>query len=186
MSFGAPGSSPYGPPEDKPAQPGYGYPPAAPAYGGGYPGVPWAMPGGVKAARVMLLVIGGLQAVAGVVMVVASSWFADLITDNARTSGARSEDVDTVASIGAGIMIVMGVLVLAFAVWGLITGMKLAKGGNGIRISGIVYASIVTFFSAVSLLGANLFALISVVLGILIIVFLAKAESAAWFRRPRH
>ncbi|GGT58866.1 hypothetical protein [Streptomyces purpureus] len=197
MSFGDP-NNPYGQ-QQQPQQPGYGYPqgqqpgygyPQAPPvqqpYGGGYPGGAMEMPGGVKAARVMLLILGGLQALGGVLMMVASAWFANMISDSAGSSGVSSADADAAASIGAGVMIAFGVIVLGFGLWGILTGAKMAKGGNGLRISGIVYGAVITLFSAISLLGANLFAIVSLVLGILVIVFLAKSESSAWFQRPRY
>ncbi|MCP8711726.1 hypothetical protein QWL27_05500 [Streptomyces thermocarboxydus] len=195
MSFGDP-NNPYGAPQgqppgygypQQPGQPGYGYPSAPPVQPYGHPGGPGpvVMPGSVKAARVMLYVLGGLQALAGVLMVVASAWFAgqleDLISDDPSLT---AEDADTVASVGAGIMIVFGILVLAFATWAILTAAKFGTGRGGARVSAIIYASIVTLFSVINLLGANVFALISLVMGILIIVFCANRNGSYWFNRP--
>ncbi|MFD3329423.1 hypothetical protein ACFWW8_30095, partial [Streptomyces sp. NPDC058701] len=92
MSFGDP-NNPYGQqPQAPQGQPGYGYPQQAPqgvppqgGYGypqgapvgypagpGGYPGGPVEMPGGVKGARIMLFILGGLQAVGALITMVAS------------------------------------------------------------------------------------------------------------------
>ncbi|QOV36123.1 hypothetical protein IM697_39940 [Streptomyces ferrugineus] len=211
MSFGDP-NNPYGPPpqgqqpgyppQQPQGQPGYGYPqqpqqgqpgygyPAAPPMQqpyGGYPAGPTQMPGGVKAARVMLFILGGFQALGGVLMMVASAWFADLISEAAESdSSVSSQDADTIADVGAGVMIVLGVIVLAFAAWAILTGMKFASGRGGVRVSAIIYGSVVTLFSVINLLGANIFALISLVLGILIIVFCANRNGGAWFNRPRY
>ncbi|MEU5364717.1 hypothetical protein ABZ354_14715 [Streptomyces sp. NPDC005925] len=199
MSFGDP-NNPYGPPPGQPPTgPDYGYPhqqypqqgyggyPAPPPGGFGYPGGPVDMPGTVKAARVMLFVLGGFQALGGLVMVLASAWFADLIDDEISSdSTISSQDAETVADIGTGVLIVLGVFVLAFALWAILTGLKFATGRGGARVSAIIYSSLVVLFSLVSLVGANVFALISLVLGILIIVFCANRNGSLWFNRPQY
>lgn len=192
MSFGDP-NNPYGQQQGQ-QQPGYGYPqqtpqgvppqqgygyPAAPPYGGGYPGAAMVMPGGVKANRVILWILGVLQALFGLIAVVASKWVAEQLASSPELDG-QTQDV---SSILTGTMIVVGVIGLAFGIWAIIMAVKIGSGGNGIRISGIVYGSLVTLGSLVNLLGANVFALISLVLGILLIVFFAKSDAAAWFKR---
>ncbi|MET9695763.1 hypothetical protein ABZY31_02420 [Streptomyces sp. NPDC006529] len=208
MSFGDP-NNPYGQqPQAPQGQPGYGYPQQAPqgippqgqpgygypqqgapaGYPGSYPGAPVEMPGGVKGARVMLYILGGLQAIGAVVVMIASAWVADMISgaDTSSTSGLSTADTDKAAAFGAGAMIAMGVLILGFALWAILTAAKLGKGGSGVRISAIIYASVITLFSLISLLTANIFALVSLVLGILIIVFLAKSDASQYFNRPRY
>ncbi|MFK4144280.1 hypothetical protein [Streptomyces sp. NPDC004065] len=197
MSYGDP-NNPYGAPQQQPGYgypaqgqgpgqgPGYGYPQAPPVQPYGAP-VPQTMPGGVKAARVMLFVLGGLQALGGVMMMVASAWFADKFEEAVSgDSSVSAEDANRIANIGAGVMIVIGAIVLAFAFWAIFTGAKFATGRGGVRVSAIVYGSVVTLFSVLSLLGANVFALVSIVLGILIIVFCANRAGGAWFNRPTY
>ena len=181
--YGYPQQAPQGVPQQ-----GYGYPQAPPVQGGyGFPGGPTEMPGGVKAARVMLYVLGGFQVLGGVLMMAASAWFADYFEDIASSEpDISAEDADTVASIGAGVMIALGVIVLAFAFWAIFTAAKFSKGRGGVRVSAIVYASLVTLVSVLSLLAANVFALISLVLGILIIVFCANRNGGYWFNRPQY
>ncbi|CAL9456252.1 hypothetical protein C1708_12825 [Streptomyces sp. DH-12] len=193
MSFGDP-NNPYGAPQgqppgygypQQPGQPGYGYPSAPPVQPYGHPGGPVSMPGSVKAARVMLFVLGGLQALGGLLMVVVSGWFAEQLEDIlADDPSFTAEDVDNVSSVGAGVMIVFGVIVLAFAAWAILTAAKFGTGRGGTRVSAIIYASVVTLFSVISLLSANVFALVSLVLGILIIVFCANRNGSYWFTRP--
>jgi hypothetical protein len=201
MSFGDP-NNPYGQPPQQPGQPGYGYPqqqpPGQPGYGYptppafpqqpyGQPGPVAVMPGSVKAARVMLFVLGGFQVLGGLLMMIASAWFAEMFEDViADDPSISAEDADTVAGIGAGVMIFFGVIVLAFAFWAIFTGVKMATGRGGVRVSAIVYASFVTLFSVLNLLGANPFALISLILGILIIVFCANKNGSYWFNRPTY
>ncbi|MFD6327559.1 hypothetical protein ACFWOL_33155 [Streptomyces sp. NPDC058442] len=201
MSFGDP-NNPYGQPPQQPGQPGYGYPqqqpPGQPGYGYpsppafpqqpyGQPGPVAVMPGSVKAARVMLFVLGGFQALGGLLMMIASAWFAEMFEDViADDPSISAEDADTVAGIGAGVMIFFGVIVLAFAFWAIFTGVKMATGRGGVRVSAIVYASFVTLFSVLNLVTGNPFALFSMVLGVLIIVFCANKNGSYWFNRPTY
>ncbi|WP_030687614.1 hypothetical protein [Streptomyces globisporus] len=195
MSFGDP-NNPYGQPQGQGQQPGYGYPqqapqgvppqqggygyPAAPAYGG-YPGAAMAMPGGVKAARVILWILGVLQVLMGIIMALAGGWFADQLS----SSSSEFENTDGAAAAVTGVFVVLGIVVLAFGVWAIMMAVKSATGGNGVRISAIVYGSLSTLGSLVNLLGGNVFALVSLALGILIIVFYAKSDAADWFKRNR-
>ncbi|MER7946152.1 hypothetical protein ABTY59_02015 [Streptomyces sp. NPDC096079] len=191
MSFGDP-NNPYGQPQGQGQQPGYGYPqqtpqgvppqgygyPAAPPVSpyGGYPGAHMEMPGGVKSARVMLWimsvfnVIGGLAAI-GMSFAIDS---ADL-----DTSGSSSADAEAFADLGQGIMIGAGIISLIFAVFGIVLAVKFKTGGNGVRVGAIVWASFAVLFSLFSLpLG-----IVSLALGVLIIVFVAKSDGASWFKR---
>ncbi|GAA3073465.1 hypothetical protein GCM10017562_46500 [Streptomyces roseofulvus] len=187
MSFGDP-NNPYGPPQGQ--QPGYGYPqapqqgygyPAAPgapygAYPGGMPyGVPMAMPGTVKAARVMLWIIGILQIIAGIALAAMGGTFA---SEAGLGSGADAAVT--------GIIVGVGVLVAAFGIWGVVIAAKCANGGNGIRISGIVYGSLATAGGLANLAQGEGRSTVGLVIGILLIVFFAKADAAAWFKRPRY
>ncbi|MEU9357837.1 hypothetical protein AB0D35_06945 [Streptomyces sp. NPDC048301] len=198
MSFGDPnnpygqqqqgGQPGYGYPQQAPQgvpQQGYGYPQAPPVPGGyGYPGGPVSMPGGVKAARIMLYVLGGFQVIGAIVMIVGGAWLSDQLSDAESSYGSSSSQ--DVANLSMGIFVVLGILTLGIALWAILTAAKFSSGGNGIRISAIVYGSLVTLFSVISLLTTNIFALISIALGIMVIVFCAKQDGAQWFQRPRH
>ncbi|MFI6642209.1 hypothetical protein [Streptomyces sp. NPDC050504] len=190
MSFGDP-NNPYGQPpqgqqpsygypqQPQPQQPGYGYPQAPPidpyGMGGGFPGGPVTMPGGVKAARVMIWVISGLQIIAALLMFALASQVDKLDDDG-------SEDVQAILDLGKGGITFVGVLSLVFAGLGIALALKFAKGGNATRTCAIVYGSFIVLFAVFQLpLG-----IVSLVLGILIIVFCAKRDGGAWFNRPRH
>jgi hypothetical protein len=199
MSFGDP-NNPYGPPPPHPQQPpagpppGYGYP-QQPAYPGypqpGHPGpmgplYPQSMPTTVKTARIMLWVLGALQAIGGFAMIAASGWFAERIEDLMRSDGqVSSQDAQKIADIGAGVMIFIGVLTLAFAAWAVITGVRFAEGRGGARVSAIVYGSLVALVSAVNVFLGNILALLSLAAAVLIIVFCSNREGGAWFSRPQ-
>ncbi|MEV7444183.1 hypothetical protein AB0O22_24150 [Streptomyces sp. NPDC091204] len=217
MSFGDP-HNPYGqqPPQAPQGQPGYGYPQQAPqggyaypqqapqAYPGGpvgHPGAPayeMQMPGGAKAARVILFIIGGLQVLVGLFFIIGGAVFAAALSDSSY-SGSSTEDAGAVAgTLGVGI----GLFFIAVSLWPILTAAKMAKGRGGVRVSGIIYGSLQVLFAAVGLLGnmialsadehtpagfgviAALPSLVSLALGITVIVGLAKAGD--YFGRPQY
>ena len=93
---------------------------------------------------------------------------------------------DETVAVSVGLMIVLALIVAGFAVWGLMTGLKYATGGNGIRVSAIVYASVVVFFSLLATIGLSPVGPIGLVLGILVIVLSAKQDATQWFKRHQH
>ncbi|MFJ5706228.1 MULTISPECIES: DUF3824 domain-containing protein [unclassified Streptomyces] len=201
MSFGDP-NNPYGPPQGQ--QPGYGYPqapqgvPPQGAYGypaappaspyGPYPGAPYgapgmmAMPGTIKAARVMLWIVGILQILVGLGIAVGGSFLVNEV-DGSGSSAATA---------ATGLFIGMGVFVAALGIWGVVIAARCANGRGGIRVSGIVYGSLLTLSGLSNLgmaesMGTNRSgSLVGLVIGILIIVFFSKADAGAWFKRPRY
>ncbi|WP_030318484.1 hypothetical protein [Streptomyces flavochromogenes] len=197
MSFGDP-NNPYGQPQGQPQgqQPGYGYPqqapqgvppqqgygypaapPVSPYGGGGYPGVAMDMPGGVKAARVMMWISAAFNVIGGLAVIGMS--FA--LDSELEKSGASSADVDAFADLGQGILIGLGVFSLIFAAVGMVLAAKFRSGGNGVRVGTIVYSSISVLFSLFSLpLG-----IVGLALAVLVIVFVAKSDGSAWFNRNK-
>ncbi|MFI8961301.1 hypothetical protein ACIGO8_04225 [Streptomyces sp. NPDC053493] len=196
MSFGDP-NNPYG--QQQGQQPGYGYPqqapqgvppqgqagygyPAAPpvsGYGAG-PGVPLTMPGTIKAARVMLWVIAGLQVV-GLALLFLGVAAVEKIKDDPELKG--QEGFDAITKFSSGViyaLIVVAVLFLAGAIWGAV---QCGKGGSGARVGLIVLSSLTIVFSLYPWFPLSL---VHLVLGILILVFVAKSDGAAWFKRPRY
>ena len=147
-----PGQDPNNP-YAQPQQPAYGYPQqhGLPSYGGpaeqGYPmgaggpgyGVPMAMPSGVKAARIMLWVVGGLGILGALALFVVAALFEEILDEAGATT--TDADVSVLADMGAGLMAVLGVLALVYAGLGIFLAAKFANGGNGVRIGTIVYAA---------------------------------------------
>ncbi|MGW5846836.1 hypothetical protein ACWFQ8_02525 [Streptomyces sp. NPDC055254] len=199
MSFGDP-NNPYGQqqqPQAPQGQPGYGYPQQAPqgvpaqgGYGypqqtaptgpGGYPGAPVTMPGGVKAARVMLWVIAGLQIV-GIALLALAVVALDKLKDD--PSLQATEGFDTFNQFGSGVLYALIALAVVFMVASVVFALQIGKGGSGARIGIIVYAA---FGILLSLYPFFPLSLIHLVLLILVIVFVAKSDGAAWFNRARH
>ncbi|MEU7010888.1 hypothetical protein [Streptomyces sp. NPDC046332] len=191
MSFGEPnnpygqpqGQQPgYGYPQQQGQQPGYGYPQAPPVqqpYGGGYQGMVTEMPGGVKAARVMLFVIGGLQILGAIFAALAA-----VGVSAAKDDPALKDDVQfqQVADWSVGAVWGVTVLILAWGVLAIVLGAKFGSGGNGVRITALVFGIIT------AILGIYPFVIIGLahtVMAILVAVFVGKGDGAAWFNRQR-
>ncbi|MFJ4435463.1 hypothetical protein [Streptomyces sp. NPDC088923] len=185
--YGPPGGQPPGNPQGDlpgyPQQPGYGYPQAPPVdpnapygygYGYGGPGYPAQMPGGVKAARVMLWVIVGLCLIGTVLYSLGAA-----ASNDDDFSGFESSLSD---SQNAGIAWGIAVFSLVWAIGAAVLALQVRGGGNGVRITTLVFA-IVT-----AVLGLFPFVFVGIphlVLGILVAVFVGKSDGAAWFNRPR-
>ncbi|MFK0043335.1 hypothetical protein ACIQU4_04365 [Streptomyces sp. NPDC090741] len=198
---GIPPQGGYAYPQQAPqGQPGYGYPNQGyPAGPGGYPGAQMPMPGGVKAARVILFVVGGLQALGGIVILLGGALFASVFAGSSSSSeyGSSASDAGTLAG---GVIVFAGIFALALALWPILTAAKLSKGRGGVRISGVIYGSLMTLFSGASLIinfvalgsdtaaGAVVFslllALVQFGLALWALVGLANSAAGAYFRRP--
>ncbi|GGQ05701.1 hypothetical protein ACFFKE_20515 [Streptomyces mutabilis] len=192
MSFGDP-NNPYGPPQGQQpghgsqqppqGQPGYGYPqgqqpgygyPSAPPVQQPYGGAPTTMPGTVSAARVMLWVIVGLQAIGTVLFAVSA-----VAVDQAKDDPAFEE----LADYPTGVLWAIAVLALAWLVWAAVLAVKFKAGGNGLRITALVFGILT---AVIALYPFTVFGIIHLVLGILIAVFVGNSNGAAWFKRPRY
>ncbi|MFF1276479.1 hypothetical protein ACFVZC_24230 [Streptomyces marokkonensis] len=196
MSFGDP-NNPYGqPPQQPPAGPGYGYPqqpgvpqqgygyPAAPPvsqpYGGGY--APTQMPGLTRAAQILLAVIAVAHVIIAAAYGKALADWDETMLEAGITGDAEAERY---ADLGKGVVVFFLGLAAVFAILGLVLLLQYAKGGNGVRVCSIVYASfaIVSGIFSLALYGLGL---VIMIVSILVIVFAAKRTSAEWFRRPRY
>ena len=198
MSFGDP-NNPYGqPPQQPPAGPGYGYPqqpgapqqgygyPSAPPvsqpYGGGYAPGPAQMPGITRAAQILLGVIAVAHLIIAAVYGVTLAEWDETMLEAGITGDAEAERY---ADLGKGVVVFFLGLAAVFAILGLVVLLQYAKGGNGVRICSIVYASF-AIISGIFALPLYLLGLLIMIVAILVIVFAAKRDSAEWFRRPRY
>ncbi|MFR9676252.1 hypothetical protein [Streptomyces sp. TR06-5] len=175
--YGYPQQQGYGYPQQQGGLPQYGGPAEGYPMGGGY-GMPMAMPGGVKAARVLLYVQGGLGLLGSILILV----FAAMLGGSGSDSGSSAVEADLYSSVGAGVLALFAVFSLVLAVFGIVLATKFANGGNGVRIGAIVYGSIVIALGLFTLPGG----ILSLVLGVLVVVFVAKSDGNAWFNRPRY
>ncbi|MGI5195370.1 hypothetical protein ACQEVY_17270 [Streptomyces sp. CA-288835] len=200
MSFGDP-NNPYGAPQGQqpgypsqqpPAQPGFGAPQGQPGYGypqapplqqqpyGGYPGGPMEMPGGVKAARVMLFVIAGLQVIGAILMALSAAALQAAKEDPTLQNEVEFQQL---ADFSTPVLWLATVGVLAWGVFAVVLGAKMGSGGGGIRIAALVFAVITAVLGIYPFI---LVGLVHTVLAILIAVFVGRSDGAAWFSRPRH
>ncbi|MEV6960003.1 hypothetical protein AB0M97_12535 [Streptomyces sp. NPDC051207] len=193
MSYGDP-NNPYGPPPgQQPHNQGYGYPqqPQHPQQGYGYPSAPpvgpyhgapapTSMPGTVSTARVLLWVIVGLQLI-GVALFAFSAASVEAAKDDATL---RDEPAfQQLADYSSGMLWALTAFALAWGVFALVLAVKFGKGGNGLRITTLVFGIITAILGLYPFI---LVGLVHTVLAILIAVFVGNAAGSAWFNRPRY
>ncbi|HET6359131.1 hypothetical protein [Streptomyces sp.] len=175
--YGQPG---YGQPQPQ-GQPGYGYPQAPPvqAYGGGFVGGPTEMPGGVKAARVMLFVIAGFQVIGAIFAALGAVGVA-----KAKDDPALKDDVQfqQLTDFPVGAVWAMAFLILAWGILAIVLGAKFSSGGNGIRITTMVFGIITAVLGIYPFVVVGL---VHTVLAILITVFVGKSDGGEWFNRAQ-
>ncbi|MEU1277461.1 hypothetical protein [Streptomyces sp. NPDC005805] len=181
MSFGDP-NNPYAQQGQPQGQPGYGYPQAPPVQpygGGGYPAGPTEMPGGVKAARVMLFVIAGFQVIGAIL-----AGLSAFAISAAQDDPALKDDVQfqQLADMSVGAVWFVTLLILGWGVFAIVLGAKFGSGGNGIRVAALVFGIITAVLGIYPFV---LIGLVHTVLAILVAVFVGKSDGAAWFQRPR-
>ncbi|MFI8949312.1 hypothetical protein ACIGO6_22670 [Streptomyces sp. NPDC053750] len=183
--YGAPqgGQQPnYGYPQQQPqGQPGYGYPQAPPVSAGhGYPAAPTSMPGTVSTARVLLWVIVGLQ-----LLGVALFAFSAVSVEAAKDDETLKDDAafQQLADYSSGMLWGLVAFALVWGVIALVMALKVGSGGNGIRITTMVFAIITAILGLYPFI---IVGLVHTVLAILVAVFVGNANGAAWYKRPRY
>ncbi|MDV9177144.1 hypothetical protein R6V09_44325 [Streptomyces sp. W16] len=210
MSYGDP-NNPYGqpaqpsqppqPPQQPPTAPGYtygyGYPQQQP-YAGytGYPGggmVPaQSMPGLLMTARVFLFIISATQIIGGLVWLYIGAFVND-VTDDAN-SAVPLRSLDDAGHAAAGALVFIGLVTLAFAALSITLGVKFGNGGQGIRVTTVVYGALGTIIGFILLVvgldsgmaSAVILPLLWVGFGAVITAAPVVASGTAWFARPRY
>ncbi|MFF6875633.1 hypothetical protein ACFY9S_10000 [Streptomyces sp. NPDC012474] len=195
MSYGDPNNpygAPQGQPQQQPQQPGYGYPQnqgQAPGYGYpqappvspyGGPAAPTTMPGSVSAARVMMWVIVGLQVVAVVILGIGAAAINAAKNDATVQENAALQDL-----VGDSTGLIWGYVVfgLAWLVFAAVLATKFKSGGNGARVTIMVFAIITAVLGIYPFV---IVGLVHTVLAVLVAVFVGNANGKAWFNRPKH
>ncbi|WP_329301299.1 hypothetical protein OG410_25600 [Streptomyces sp. NBC_00659] len=212
MSFGDP-NNPYGPPPPQqppaapPGAPGYGYPQAPPTvppqgYGypqqPGYPGypagnmMPQTMPGLMMTARVLLFIVAGVQVLMGIGFIFGAATINDVSNSGEDTFGNNS--LSDIGHASAGIFFVIALIVLGLAGLSITLGVKFTRGGQGIRITTMVYGILGALLGFLALINAAdvgssaslVFALLWVGFGGVMAAAMIAPSGAAWFNRPRY
>lgn len=185
--YGAPQGQPqqpqqpgYGYPQDQGQAPGYGYPQAPPVSPYGGPAAPTTMPGSVSAARVMMWVIVGLQ-----VLGVAIFAFSAVALDAAKDDESLKDNTAFQDLVGDSTGLIWGYVVfgLAWLVFAAVLATKFKNGGNGARITILVFAIITAVLGIYPFV---IVGLVHTVLAVLVAVFVGNAAGKAWFNRPRY
>ncbi|URM89955.1 hypothetical protein LUW75_08125 [Streptomyces sp. MRC013] len=188
MSFGDP-NNPYGqqPQQGQPGygypqqgRPGYGYPQqAAPGYGG-YPAAPMKMPGLMTAARVLLFIVAGLQILFGVFAAIGIA-----AAQGVASEYGSNDEVNMFAGLGYALVFIL----LALAAWAIVLGVKFGKGGNGVRVTTIVYAALYILLSLANFTTGEAASAVGGVVGLaiggIILAAMVNSSASAWFNRPR-
>ncbi|WP_416531320.1 hypothetical protein [Streptomyces coelicoflavus] len=182
MSFGDP-NNPYGPPQggqqpnygypQQQGQPGYGYPQAPPVQQP-YGAAPATMPGTVNTARVLLWIMVGFQVIGTALFGISAA-----AVDQAKDDAAFEELADYPTGVLWGFM----VLALIWGVWAAFLAAKFNSGGNGLRVTALVFGILTAILA---LYPFTIAGIVHLVFGILIAVFVGNAKGAAWFKRPRY
>ncbi|MFF4273073.1 hypothetical protein [Streptomyces sp. NPDC001536] len=215
MSFGDP-NNPYGPPpQQPPPAPGYGYPQQAPpppglppqqgypgypqqqAYPGypGYPGgnnmVPQSMPGLLMTARVFLFIISAVQIIGALVFLYFAAFASD-VSDGADELGFSTGSDG--ADMAAGVFGVFALVAAALATLSITLGVKFSRGGQGIRITTVIYGALGAIVGLLGLFvgldsgfaSAVVGPLLWLVFGGIIAAAPVVPSGTAWFARPRY
>lgn len=173
------------PPDDAAARtapvPGWGYPP-------GYvpPAAPAPMPerpGAVTAAAVILIVLGLLVSLFGALAV-----FAGLVFPSMADSPDIRRQFGELSGALGGLILVVGIFVLAYGLAELLTGIFVLSGRAWARIGGLVVAVLGILFSLVGVLpteggGGGVSIGFGLVLAAHAFVAWTLASRGAWFRR---
>ncbi len=138
------------------------------------------MPGSVSAARVMMWVIVGLQVLGVVLFAFAAAALNAAKDDESLRDNTAFQDL-----VGDSTGVIWGYVVfgVAWLVFAAVLATKFKNGGNGARITILVFAIIT------AVLGIYPFVIVGLVhtiLAILVAVFVGNANGKAWFNRPRY
>ncbi|WP_409239236.1 hypothetical protein [Streptomyces sp. PA5.6] len=207
MSYGDP-NNPYGqPPQQPPAAPGYGYPqqgppgippqqpygyPQQPAYPG-YPGgnmMQQSMPGLLVTARVFLFLISAVQ-ILGAIGFLYLAAIANDVSDSADEFGLDDAGIGDAAT---GVFVVLGLIAAGLATLSITLGVKFSRGGQGVRITTVVYGALGAIVGLIylfvgldtGLASAIIGPLIWLVFGVIITLAPVVPSGTAWFNRPRY
>ncbi|KUN08364.1 hypothetical protein AQI95_08275 [Streptomyces yokosukanensis] len=206
MSFGDP-NNPYGPPpQQPPAAPGYGFPqaPGVPPQGYGYPqqpaypgypmanAMPQTMPGLMTTARVLLYIVAAVQILIGIFAIFGAATIND--ASNAGEDTFGNNGFSDIGHAGAGIVLVVALLFLGLAALSITLGVKFTRGGQGIRITTMVYGILGALVGVLIMISAAnvgssaalVWALLWIGFGGIMAAAMIAPSGAAWFNRPRY
>jgi hypothetical protein len=132
-------------------QPPGGYPP--PPTGYAVPAAAPRRPGSVTTAGVFLIILGALAGLGGIFMTLGAAFLAtaDFGEQFGEQFGQQFGDLFQAA---AGVAVVLGILVIVYAVFKIISGAKVLALRNGWRVAGIVLCAIAAVGWVLSLISS--------------------------------
>ncbi|MFB8351442.1 hypothetical protein [Streptomyces niveus] len=140
------------------------------------------MPQPVRSLRVLMMIVGGMQALLGLACLTNSVAIATAIWGEADAS---TPCCTTPGEANSGIVVFAGVLVLAVAAWGITTAVKFPTRQAGLRVSAAVYGWTALPFTLAFFQVAPILGLIWLVPAILAVVRPKQPESRFWFSERR-
>ncbi|MQY10874.1 hypothetical protein SRB5_09870 [Streptomyces sp. RB5] len=136
------------------------------------------MPQPVRSLRVLMMILGGMQAVLGLGLLTNSVAVATAIWGE---GDASTPCCTTPGEAHSGVIVFAGVLMFAVAAWGVSTALKFPTRQPGLRVSAFAYGwtalpFTLAFYEVIPILG-----LIWLVAAILAVVRPNQPECRAWF-----
>ncbi|MFD7134780.1 hypothetical protein [Streptomyces sp. NPDC059894] len=135
------------------------------------------MPEPVRQLRVLMMILGALQAVLGLALVTNSTAIATSIWGE----GEPNPWGRTAGEEHSGQIVFAGILVLAIAAWGILTALKFPTRHPNLRISAFVYGWTALPFAAVAFYQVPVLGIVCLVLAILALVRPNQPEAREWF-----
>ncbi|WP_405861747.1 hypothetical protein OG361_40200 [Streptomyces sp. NBC_00090] len=136
----------------------------------------------MKSLRVLMWVLGSIQALLGLKLLTDSVAIATAIWGEADAS---TPCCTTPGEAHSGIVVFAGLLVLAVAAWGITTALKFPTRQSALRISAFAYGWTALPFALVFFWVVPVLGLIWLVPSVLAIVRPNQPESHAWFNARR-
>ncbi|MFD9869474.1 hypothetical protein ACFXI8_32530 [Streptomyces niveus] len=140
------------------------------------------MPQPVRSLRVLMMIVGGMQALLGLACLTNSVAIATAIWGE---GDASTPCCTTPGEANSGIVVFAGVLVLAVAAWGITTAVKFPTRQAGLRVSATAYGWTALPFTLVFFQVAPILGVIWLVPAILAVVRPKQPESRFWFSERR-
>ncbi|MFF4155493.1 hypothetical protein [Streptomyces sp. NPDC001678] len=133
---------------------------------------PMDMPRVVRTGRIMLFVLGGIQAVVGLLLVTAAT------LGVGEGTGSLLPDYPEGAYVRGVLPLVLGSAALA-------VGARFRSGGRGVRIGAMAIAVLILLRGAIEVAVDQTLPLGSLIFGLPLLIYSTKKEAVAWFARPR-
>lgn len=102
----------------------------------------------------------------------------------AKNDATLQEDVQfqQLADYSGGVLWAIAVFAVLWGVFAVVLAAKFGKGGNGLRVTTIVFGVITAILGIYPFV---VMGLVHTILAVLVVVFVAKSDGGAWFNRQQ-